>query len=327
MRLILRGAQVLLLLMGAELTPLADAAEPGKVTIGAYVNQILDLSFKDRRYSIDFWVWFRWKPEGEMADYKPLESFEIINGRIESRSSIVEKKIGDVNYISARITASISQPWDLDAFPLDNHRLRIYLEDSKLVASQMVFDFDAANSGLGDEINLSGWTVSFFDAAVTTKVYKSNFGDVSLPTKDRSEFSRFTFSMDLRRENHEAAIKLLTTMLVAPLVAFAAFLIKPTDVNTRFGVGVGALFAVATSAVIVAAAVPDSTALTAADRMHMIAMSFIFASLVQSAICMKWEATGHELRCRWLDRVCLVAFPLLFVLMCGRVVLRAMQSD
>src|SRR6185295_1086275 len=105
MRLILRGAQVLLLLMGAELTPLADAAEPGKVTIGAYVNQILDLSFKDRRYSIDFWVWFRWKPEGEMADYKPLESFEIINGRIDSRSSIVEKKIGDVNYISARITA------------------------------------------------------------------------------------------------------------------------------------------------------------------------------------------------------------------------------
>ncbi len=217
------------------------------------------LSFKDRRYTIDFWVWFRWKPEGAMADYKPLESFEIINGRIDSKSSIVEKKIGDVNYVSARITASISQPWDLDAFPLDNHRLRIHLEDSKRVASEMVFEIDVANSGLGDEINLSGWTVSFFDAGVTTKVYNSNYGDISLPTKDRSEYSRFTFSMDLRRENHEAAIKLLTTMLVAPLVAFAAFLIKPTDVNTRFGVGVGALFAVATSAVIVASAVPDST--------------------------------------------------------------------
>ena len=327
MRLLLRGVQVLLLLVGAQVGELADAAEPAKVVVGAYVNQILDLSFKDRRYTIDFWIWFRWKPEGEMADYKPLESFEVINGRIDNRSSIVEKKIGDVNYASARITASISQPWDLDAFPLDNHRLRIYLEDSKLVASQMVFDLDLANSGLGDEINLSGWTVSFFDAGVTTKVYKSNYGDISLPTKDRSEFSRFTFSMDLRRENHEAAIKLLTTMLVAPLVAFAAFLIKPTDVNTRFGVGVGALFAVATSAVIVAGAVPDSTALTAADRMHMISMSFIFASLVQSAICMKWDAIGYEGLCRWLDRCCLVMFPLLFALMCGWVVLGAMQSD
>ena len=115
-------------------------------------------------------------------------------------------------------------------------------------------------------------------------------------------------------------------MLVAPLVAFAAFLIKPTDVNTRFGVGVGALFAVATSAVIVASAVPDSTALTAADRLHMISMSFIFASLVQSAICMKWVATGHESRCRWVDRCCLVIFPLMFALICTRVVLGALQS-
>jgi hypothetical protein len=191
----------------------------------------------------------------------------------------------------------------------------------------MVFEIDVPNSGLGDEINLSGWTVSFFDAGVTTKAYRSNYGDISLPTKDRSEYSRFTFSMDLRRENHEAAIKLLTTMVVAPLVAFAAFLIKPTDVNTRFGLGVGALFAVATSAVIVASAVPDSTALTAADRLHMISMSFIFASLVQSAICMKWDATGHKIRCGWLDRLSLLIFPLLFVSMCGWVVLSALDSS
>lgn len=59
----------------------------------------------------------------------------------------------------------------------------------------------------------------------------------------------------------------------------------------------------------------------------MIAMSFILASLVQSAICMKWDPTGHELRCRRLDRVCLVVFPLLFALMCGYVVLGALRSD
>ena len=129
--------------------------------------------------------------------------------------------------------------------------------------------------------------------------------------------------MDLRRENNEAAIKLLTTMVVAPLVAFAAFVIKPTDVNTRFGVGVGALFAVATSAVIVASAVPDSSALTAADKMHMISMTFIFASLVQSVISMKWDAMGHERGSIWFDRCCLVIFPLLFALMCGWVVMGA----
>lgn len=322
MRMCLRGLLALLLLTGAGT---AGATEPAKVIVGIYVNQILDLSFKDRRYTIDFWVWFRWEAKGELADYKPLESLELINGRIDNKTSIVEKKIDGVNYASARIMASISEPWELDDFPFDNHRLRIRLENSEHVASELVYEIDVANSGLGDEINLSGWTVSFFDAGVTTKVYKSNFGDVSLPTKDRSEYSRLTFSMDLRRESHEAAIKLLTIMVVAPLVAFAAFLIEPTDVNTRFGVGVGALFAVATSAVIAASAVPDSSALTAADWMHMIAMVFIVASLVQSAICMKWVETGHEVRSKRVDRWCVFIFPLLFVLICSGVVLNAVQ--
>ncbi len=322
-RILLHGLLALLLLADVSVV---GATEPATVIVGAYVNQILDLSFKERRYAIDFWVWFRWTAEGDMADYQPLESFELMNGRIENKSSIVEKRIDGVNYASARIMASISQPWELDAFPLDNHRLRIYLEDSRRVASELVYVIDVANSRLGDEIHLSGWTVSFFDAGVTTKVYHTNFGDISLPTTDRSEFSRFTFSMDLRRENHEAAIKLLTTMLVAPLVAFAAFLIRPTDVNTRFGVGVGALFAVATSAVIVASAVPDSSALTTADKLHMIAMIFIVASLVQSAICMKWVETGEEIRSKQVDRLCVFIFPLLFLLICSRVVQRALEQ-
>lgn len=75
MRTLLRGL-VALLLSGAA--GVAGATEPATVIVGSYVNQILDLSFKDRRYTIDFWVWFRWKPEGAMADYKPLESFELV---------------------------------------------------------------------------------------------------------------------------------------------------------------------------------------------------------------------------------------------------------
>jgi len=310
----------LLLLVDARA---AVAAEPATVIVGTYVNQILDLSFRERRYVIDFWVWFRWMPEGELADYKPLESFEIINGRVDAKTSIVEKRIGNASYASARVTASISQAWELDAFPLDRHRLRIHLEDSQHSGNEMGFAVDLANSRLGKEIELSGWTISRFDPQVTTTLYDSNFGDISLPYKDYSKYSRFTFAMDLLRENNDAAMKLLGGMFFATLVAFAAFLIKPTDMNTRFGVGVGALFAVATSAVIAASAVPDSSALTTADTMHMISMGFIFASLAQSAICMKWVETQHYARAKRLDRWSAALFPLLFVLICCTVVMRA----
>jgi len=78
--------------------------------------------------------------------------------------------------------------------------------------------------------------------------------------------------------------------------------------------------------VIVASAVPDSSALTTADRMHMIAMIFIVASLAQSAICMKWVETGHEVRSNRVDRWCIFIFPVLFLLICSRVVLHALEQ-
>lgn len=318
----LRGLLAACLLMVAGL---ASAAEPAKVIVGTYINKIFDLSFKENHYTIDFYVWFRWKAEGDLADYKPLESFELMNGRIDNKTGIVEKKIGDVNYAQARVTATILQNWALTSFPFDNHRLAIHLEDSAKVSSEMVFVPDPDNSGLGDEIGISGWTVSGFASQVVGKVYKSNYGDISLPTNAASEFSRFTFSMDLLRDNYGAAMKLLSTVLAATLVAFVAFVINPVDVDPRFGVGVGALFAVAASAFVVAASVPDSGALTVADKMHMISMAFIFASLVQSSICLKWDETDQHAKSKVLDRWCVFLFPLLFFAACGWVVFRSLR--
>src|SRR5262245_14557047 len=187
-RVVLCAALALPLLAAA---PAAGAAEPAKVTVGSYFNQILDLSFRERRYIIDFWVWFRWEPVGDLDDYNPLESFELVNGRVDAKTSVVEKKIDKLKYASARVTASISQAWDLNACPFDRHRLQIHLEDSRRAAGELIFEPDLDNSRLGDEIDLSGWTVSGFNALVRTKVYETNFGDVSLPTRDVSVFSRF----------------------------------------------------------------------------------------------------------------------------------------
>jgi hypothetical protein len=298
-------------------------AEPAKVVIGAYVNKLQDISFRDSRYSIDFYVWFRWKAEGELKDFKPLESMELINGRIDSKTSIVEKKIGDVNYASARVAATIFKNWELAAFPFDQHRLDIHVEDSQFVSSQLVYEADVANSRLGDELGVPGWTMSKFTPVVTNKVYKTNYGDVSLPTDALSEYARFTFGMDMHRKDYGSAAKLLSTVLAATLVAFVAFMIRPVDVDPRFGLPVGALFAVAASAFVVASAVPDSGVLTAADKMHMLAMAFIFASLVQSAFCLKWDEAEQEAKWKRADRWAIIVFPILFLATAGFTVWRA----
>ena len=287
-------------------------AAPAEVLVGSYINRIQDLSFRENRYTLDFYIWFRWKAEGALAEYKPLESFEIMNGRVDNKSSIVEKKIGDVSYASARVTATLSENWELANFPFDWHRPQVRIEDSVFTALDLVFVPDRVNSRLGDEIAISGWTASNFDTDVQPWVYRTNYGDTSLPTNAESQYSRYLISWNLDRVGWGAAIKLLSTLILATGVAFVSFMVKPSDLDARFGMGVGALFAVAASAFIVSGSVPDSASLTVADRMHTVALGCIFLTLLISAYCLRLEVHGREELAFRIDHWSLAILPILF---------------
>lgn len=289
----------------------ADGA-PAQVVVGTYINKIQDLSFRENRYAVDFYIWFRWKAEGALADYKPLESFEILNGRIDSKTSIVEKKIGEVSYASARIAATIAESWQLANFPFDKHRPELRIEDSMFTALDLQFVPDWSNSRLGDEIELAGWRTGNFTTEVKRRTYATNYGDISLPTNAKSEYSRYVVGWDLDRIGWGAAIKLLSTVILATGVAFVSFMVKPSDLDARFGMGVGALFAVAASAFVVSASVPDSASLTMADKMHMVALAFIFLTLLLSALCLRLETHERETLAFRIDHWSLAVLPVLF---------------
>lgn len=290
----------------------AANAEPAQVVVGSYINKVQDLSFRENKYTLDFYIWFRWRAQGALAEYKPLESFEIMNGRIDSKTGVIEKKIGDLNYAIARITATMAETWDLTDFPFDWHRTQVRIEDSVYTAQDLVFVADQANSRLGDEIAMPGWTASNFGSEVQRKLYRTNYGDTSLPTDRQSEYSRFVTAWNIDRVGWGAAVKLLSTVILATGVAFVSFMVKPSDLDARFGMGVGALFAVAASAFIVSASVPDSASLTVADRLHMVALGCIFLTLLISAFCLRLEVRGREELAFKIDHWCLGILPLVF---------------
>jgi hypothetical protein len=307
----MRCLAVLAVMASVLFGPSALAA-PSPVTIGSYVKEVRDLDFRANRYTMDFFVWFRWKDTEALKDFKPLESIELVNGKIEDKSSVVEKVVNGEHYASARIVATINEPWDLVKFPFDRHRIKIAIEDSNLGAEDLVYVADQANSRLGDEMSIAGWAASNFASQVSTMTYHTNYGDPSLSTDARSAFSRYSFALDLDRQTFGSALKLLSTVLLATAVAFVAFMVKPSDLDARFGMGVGSLFAVAASAFVAAGSVPDSGVMTLADHMHMVALAFIFVSLMISAVALKYEVNGQEELAYKIDRIVLVAMPLLF---------------
>jgi len=299
-------------------------AQPQEVIVGSYINKIQDLDFPGNKYVIDFYLWFRWKAEGSLVDYDPMESFEIMNGKIESKDGAEEKKIGDISYAEARVTAIMDENWQMEKFPFDAHSMKVNIEDSSMTTKDLVFVADKNNSGLGDEISIAGWDASNFATAVTTKIYHSNYGDISQPSDARSDYSRYEISMSINRQGYGSALKLLSTVLLATAVAFLAFMVKPSDLDARFGMGVGSLFAVAASAFIAAASVPDSGVMTIADNVHMVAFAFIFVSLLVSAVGLKLEVTGREELAYRIDRYCLVIFPVAYFGWVAVEVLKAM---
>lgn len=63
----------------------AAAAAPAKVVVGVYVNQIYAVSLKDNHFSADFYVWFRYEDDA----LKPLETMEVVGGKIDSKSGFL----------------------------------------------------------------------------------------------------------------------------------------------------------------------------------------------------------------------------------------------
>jgi hypothetical protein len=276
-----------------------------RVTIGVYVNRIFEVSLKENKLSVDFYIWFRWKGD----ELKPHETFEVVNGKIEDKEVIGEvKKVGGENYISARVTATITKFWDITDYPLDNHEVTIEIEDGDNEADKLRFIADGQNSSVNSNVQIPGWNLRQNAAMVISNSYSTNYGDTSLPTGNASTYSRFVFRMAMERPGYGYFAKLFFGLFVAVLIAFIVFFIKPTDVDPRFGLGVGAIFAAVASQYITMSNLPDSNVLTMADKLHILAFAFIFISIVESVVSLRLLQAEHERTQRRLDRLCFVLF-------------------
>jgi hypothetical protein len=284
---------------------------PDEVTVGVYVNQIHEFSLHDNSFTVDFYVWFRWKN----PELKPYTSYSVIDGRIESQS---EPQIKDLpngeKHAWVKVVAKITRFFDTTGYPLDNHQLAVIIEEENAEVHEVKYVADTVNSSASKDIKLSGWVFQRLDTTASERRYTSNFGDTSLPTGNASVYSRVTTAIQFTRQGSTFFFKAFFALWVCVVVAFLAFFIKPTDVDPRFGLGVGALFAAIAAQYTMVAALPDSNVITLADKLHLWGFAFILASLVQSTYSLWLFQTDREKASKLIDRVSRVVFPLGYLL-------------
>lgn len=288
----------------------AVPSAPDEVIVGLFLNQIYEISLKENYLTVDFYLWFRWKnPEA-----KPYATFAIVDGRIESKGEAVLKDMPDGSkYAYLRVVAKITKFWDIRDYPLDSHTIDIVIEEEDQEDHLVKYSADAVNSALSPNITVPGWTVSKKTVQAGLGTYKSNFGDLTLGSAAETRYGRLTMTLDFRRDSRTFFLKVFFSLWIAAMIAFLTFFIKVTDVDPRFGLGVGALFASVASQYVVSANLPETSLVTLADKIHAVAFAFIFVVILQSTISLWLFENEREAASKKLDKVFGVICPILYV--------------
>lgn len=280
-------------------------ANPVRAHAGIYVDRIVNLSVKEARWTVDFYVWFRWR--GEVAD--PGENFQIVDGWIQSREKVDEYTSGNEHYALYRVVARITKFFDVSRFPRDDHVLTINIENPASERHELLFVADNENSGVSSRVQIAGY--STYEWAVLEKphAYSSTHGDPRLAAGSEKVQSQLRMGIWIERQGWGYYLKLFLPVFAAVAVAMLAFFIKPTYVDPRFGLGIGALFAVIANTYITSSLVPDTGVMTLTDIVNQVGVVTIVLSLVQSTISLYlYGRKGKEALSRLFDRVSFVIF-------------------
>jgi hypothetical protein len=81
-------------------------------------------------------------------------------------------------------------------------------------------------------------------------------------------------------------------MYIAFFIAYVCFYIHSDGMDSRFGLSVGALFAVIGNKYIIDSSLPESTTFTLVDTLHGITLFFIFAIITATAVSLRLITNG-----------------------------------
>lgn len=284
-------------------TALPEGAAPATVQAGIYVDRVVELSVKDVGWTVDFYLWFRWKGGG----IDPGENFQVVDGWIDSKEKADEFTNGDERYTLYRVVARITKFFDVSRFPCDDHILTINIESPAFERNKLLFVADTENSGISSRVQIAGYSIRQREILEKPHAYRSTRGDPRLTAGTERLHSQLRLGIWISRPSWGFYLKMFMALFGAVGVALLVFFIKPTDVDPRFGLGVGALFAVIANAYVTSSLVPDIGTMTLADMVNIVGIVAIFLALLQSTISLYlYDIKGKEALSRLFDRVSFV---------------------
>ena len=274
--------------------PLASAADTGNaslVKVGVYALNVGKFDVSSGSYTVDFYLSLRCDSECSP------ENFEFMNGRATS----IEKLIDEPEQKFYRIQASLSENIDLKGYPFDSHGLPIVIEDKKNTKDRLVYVLDNESCGIDPAVTLVGWDLAGWSGNVEDHDYP--------PYKET--YSRFTFSIGIKRIFLAAILKTFLPVIFIVIVGLLALLIEERDkLWTKIGINTSALIAAVMFHLNVTSSIPPVGYLTFADKFMITTYVSLVLCLLSSILMMMHAKAGDEKLAKRIYRWSLYGIPL-----------------
>lgn len=276
----------------------AQKSTPDTVYTGIYMTSIHDIDFKQKEYTATFWLWMKYR--NKKFDF--LQNLEVPLAKTVTKSYSTIDSSDDRIYILMKLQCVMKDSWKIDKFPFDRQKLRLSIENSQFDSKSLVFAVDTTGRQFDPRYTISGWNIDSFQVFTKIKEYETDFGDKSLPSP-HTEYSAFRVSLQLERQAIGLFWKMFLGMYVAFLIAYVCFFIHSENAAERFGLAVGALFAVIGNKYVIDSSLPESTTFTLVDTLHGITLLFIFAVILFSIYSLKLNRSLKTKRANTFDLI------------------------
>jgi hypothetical protein len=255
---------------------------PDTVRVGAYIISIHDINFHEKEYTVRFWLWFL----HNNSDFDFSKQLDIPNAKsIEFEEPILDSLDGKA-WVIMKMKCTMKESWNVSDFPFDRQHLKMEIENTLFDKTTLIFEPDVKGSRYDEDEAIDGWTIANFKVSRKENEYPTGFGD-NRSGKESSVFSQFYVEMDIERDAWGLFMKIFIGMYIAFLIAIISFTPHPSELEPRFGLPVGGLFAAVGNKYIIDSLLPESSTFTLVDTLHTMTFLGILGNPTGLSACIK----------------------------------------
>jgi hypothetical protein len=285
--------------------PIPAAGDFVPVSIGLYLDGVEAVSIRDSFWTPTFYLWFRWN--GDRA-LNPGGNFRIVDGSV-LRKDLQDEYYGadGTNYQRYRVSARVTKFFNTTRVPRDSHQLNIYVEDSRLDASQLRYVADPA-TGISSRVRIPGYDVSHAAEQVAkTHTYRTSYGDPRVAGAGRRTFSEYAYGVDIARAGMGIYFKVFIGLFAGMALCLTSLNLRASDAGPRFSMVGGAYFGAVANSYLVGSLIPSSGQFGLVEYVSFLGLFTIFFSLIATmASIYIWAIREDRTLSRAFDRVTLV---------------------